>query len=114
MEEAMQYALLAYASRRTDDGPIDDAIEQALAKPGVFGWIRLYGEGSATTVRADASRLLLTDGPFVESKEHLAGLILVEAEDLDGALAVAQELQELRTIGGIEVRPILEARFHGA
>ena len=110
----MQYALLAFGSQRSDDGPIDDAIAQVLAKPSVTGWIRLYGDGSATTVRTDAKRLLMTDGPFVESKEHLAGLILVEADDLDGALAVAQELQEPRPIGGVEVRPILEARFRGA
>jgi hypothetical protein len=110
----MQYALLAYGSQRVDDGPIEDAISRVLAKSGVSGWIRLYGEGSATSVRAEESRLLMTDGPFVDTKEHLAGVILVEADDLDGALAVAQELQEARTVGGIEVRPILEYRLRGA
>ncbi len=41
-------------------------------------------------------------------------MIVVEAENLDGALAVAQELQDTRTDGAIEVRPIFEALFRGA
>jgi hypothetical protein len=53
--------------------------------------------------------MLLTDGPFVDSKEFLGGIILVEAEDLDGALAVAAELQALDVTAGIEVRPVLES-----
>jgi hypothetical protein len=110
----MEYALLAYGSQRADAGPIEDDIAKVLAQPAVAGWIRLYGDGSATTVRTDASRLLLTDGPFVETKEYLAGVILVEADNLDGALAIAQELQEPRRLGGIEVRPILESRCRGA
>jgi hypothetical protein len=65
-------------------------------------------------VRHSEERTLLTDGPFIETKEFLAGVIVVEADNLDGALAIAQELQESRTSGAIEVRPILEALFHGA
>ena len=54
------------------------------------------------------------DGPFVETKEHLAGLVVVEAADLDGALAIAQELQDTRIGGAIEVRPVFESAFRGA
>jgi hypothetical protein len=57
---------------------------------------------------------LLIDGPLVETKEFPAGLIVVEAQNLDGALAVAQELQDTRTGGAIEVRPIFEGQFRGA
>jgi hypothetical protein len=53
-------------------------------------------------------------GPFIETKEYLAGVIVVEADNLDAALAIAQELQDTRTSGAIEVRPIVEALFHGA
>jgi hypothetical protein len=80
----------------------------------VSGWARLHAEESATTVRSDGGRILLTDGPFIETKEYLAGLVMVEADNLDGALAVAQELQETRTGGAIEVRPVFEASFRGA
>jgi hypothetical protein len=71
---------------------------------GRVGHDRAKGEG----------RTLLTDGPFIETKEFLVGVIVVEADNLDAALAIAQELQDTRTSGAIEVRPILEALFHGA
>jgi hypothetical protein len=58
--------------------------------------------------------MLLTDGPFVDSKEFLAGLVMIEADDLDGALAVAAELQETREGGAIEVRPLREGCPRGA
>jgi hypothetical protein len=110
----MQYALLAYGSQRTQAGPVEGAIADVLARPCVTGWARLHADGSATTVRNGEGRTLLTDGPFIETKEYLAGVIVVEADNLDAALAIAQELQDTRTGGAIEVRPILEALFHGA
>ncbi len=78
------------------------------------GWLRLQDVGSATTVRHQQGRTLLTDGPFVDSKDFLGGFIIVEAENLDGALAVAGELSELSTAGAIEVRPVLEEPLVGA
>jgi hypothetical protein len=80
----------------------------------VTGWVRLKEVGSATTVRHEQGRSLLTDGPFVDSKDYLGGLIVVEAENLDGALAVADELQELRSSGAIEIRPVSEDPLVGA
>ena len=59
--------------------------------------------------------MLLTDGPFIDSKEYLAGLFLIEAGNLDGALAIAGELlQETRPGVAIEVRPLLDGRFCSA
>jgi hypothetical protein len=112
----MQYALLAYGSQSGQEvaRPMDSAIADVLARPYVTGWVRLHADESATTVRNGEGEALLTDGPFIESKEFLAGLIMVEADDLDGALAIAQELQQTRTSGAIEVRPILERLFRGA
>ncbi len=111
----MKYALLAYsrAERRLTD-EIDPAIAAVLDRPEVTGWLRLQSAESATTVRLEERRTLLTDGPFVDSKEFLGGLILVEAENLDGALAVAAELQELDVSAAIEVRPVLEQELSGA
>jgi hypothetical protein len=113
----MQYALLAYGRTDTLRGataPIDDAIAAVLARPYVTGWARLHADESATTLRSSAGKTLLTDGPFIDSKEYLAGVIVVEADDLDGALAVAQELQGARSGGAIEVRPVIEGQFRGA
>jgi len=114
----MQYALLTYSPAGDADRatrPIADSLAALLAEPAVTGWARLHADGSATTVRDDEGRMLLTDGPFVESKEYLAGLILIEAGNLDGALAIATGLlRETRPGTAIEVRPVIEGRFRGA
>jgi hypothetical protein len=112
----MQYALLIYTRPSVEDAtrPIDEAIAAVLARPNVTGWARLHADSSATTVRESDNQALLTDGPFIETKEYLAGLIMVEADNLDEALAVAQELKATMTGGAIEVRPVREALFHGA
>jgi hypothetical protein len=111
----LRYALLAYSNiEARDQRPeeerrrINAGIAEVLARPNVTGWLRLQNVESATTVRHERGRTLLTDGPFVDSKDFLGGFIVVEAENLDGALAVAGELQELTTAGAIEVRPVLE------
>jgi hypothetical protein len=114
----MQYALLAYSPAGDPDRaarPMPDTLAALLAEPGVTGWARLHADESATTVRNDDGRMLLTDGPFIDSKEYLAGLILIEAGNLDGALAIAAELlRETRPGTSIEVRPVLDGRFRGA
>jgi hypothetical protein len=109
----MQYALLAYGSHRADEG-IDPATRAILDRPPVTGWVRLHQDESATTVAGRDERLLITDGPFIDSKEYLAGIILVEADNLDGALAVAREFQQVRGGGAIEVRPVLGSTLGGA
>lgn len=114
----MKYALLNYSKgeggggRRA--GELPPAIAAVLERPEVSGWIRLLPAESATTLTLESRKVLLTDGPFVDSKEFLSGLILVEAEDLDGALAIAAELQELDVTAAIEVRPVLEQELGGA
>jgi len=110
----MQYALLIYGRPTDPTGPISSGIAAVLDQPSVSGWARLHVDGSATTLRADQGKTLLTDGPFVDSKEYLAGLIIVEADNLDGALAVAQQFQDARDGGAIEVRPVVESLFRGA
>ena len=105
----MQYALLIYGTGSTEAaGELDPAIAAVLERPSVVDWARLRGLESATTLRRSEGRTLMTDGPFLDSKEFLGGLVIVDAADLDGALAVAQELQELRPNIAIEVRPVLE------
>jgi hypothetical protein len=114
----MKYALLAYSRGETSREPgareMHPGIAAVLDRPNVTGWLRLQAAESATTVRLEARRTLLTDGPFVDSKEFLGGLILVDAENLDGALAVAAELQELDLTAAIEVRPVFEQELGGA
>jgi hypothetical protein len=117
----VRYALLAYINSEVrahtpedDRRRIHAGIAEVLARPNVSGWLRLQDVESATTVHHEQGRTLLTDGPFVDSKDYLGGVIVVEAENLDGALAVAGELQELRAGGAIEIRPVNEERLVGA
>jgi hypothetical protein len=59
----------------------------------------------ATTVRVRDGKTLTTDGPFAETREQLGGYYMVDAKDLDSAIAVAARIPGAR-IGSIEVRPI--------
>ena len=59
---------------------------------------------TATVVRVSGAEVLTTDGPFVESKEHLGGFYIIEADDLDAALAWATKTSEAVS-HAIEVRP---------
>ncbi len=117
----LRYALLVYSNsdvraQRTEaeQRRINAGISEVLERPDVTGWIRLQNAGSATTVRHQEGRTLLTDGPFVDSKDFLGGFIIVDAANLDGALAVAAELQEIQGAGAIEVRPVREEPLIGA
>jgi hypothetical protein len=60
---------------------------------------------TATTVRVRNGKVSTTDGPFAETKEHLGGIILIEARDLNEAIQVAAKIPSAR-VGSIEVRPV--------
>lgn len=76
--------------------------------PEVVGGHQLQPVETATTVRVENGETLLTDGPFVDAKEHLGGYYLVEADDLDGAVAIAARIPVARMGGAVEVRPLVE------
>jgi hypothetical protein len=76
--------------------------------PGVIGGDQLRPVDTATTVRVQDGETLLSDGPFVEAKEHLGGYFLVDADDLDAALEIAARIPAARMGGVIEVRPVVE------
>jgi hypothetical protein len=67
----------------------------------------LHPVETATTVRVRNGRVLVTDGPFAETKEALAGFYLVEARDLNEAITIAAKIPPARE-GSIEVRPVRE------
>lgn len=68
---------------------------------------RLKPTAMSTTVRVRDGETLTTDGPFSETKEHLGGFFLIEAKNLDDAIAIAAKCPTA-TYGSIEVRPIWE------
>ena len=64
---------------------------------------------TATTVRVRSGTVSITDGPFAETKEQLAGFYMIDAADLDEAIAIASKIPPAR-VGSIEVRPIRPIR----
>lgn len=110
----MQYALLIYntpegtAAAAANTGPSEwVAYTQALKNANALVTLaRLQDEETATSVRLRDDERLLTDGPFIETKDHLLGFYLIEAPDLDAALDWATRMP-LARFGTIEVRPVL-------
>ena len=108
----MQYALVVYDDYELNRPPeesrqVMEATTEVLGRPEVTGWLQLANLDATTTVRHDQGKTLLTDGPFIDSKDYIGGLIHIEVEDLDAAIALAAEFQALRRgAGAIEIRPV--------
>src|SRR5947209_19136801 len=112
----MQYLLMIYQNE-ADYAKIDAAASkkmleeygsftQSIIQSGNFkAGDRLQPTTTATTVRVRDGKALTTDGPFAETREQLGGYYLVEAKDLDAAIAIAARIPGAR-FGSIEVRPI--------
>src|SRR5919109_565516 len=81
------------------------AVEAEMEAAGtfVFGGA-LHGPDAATVVRVDDGDVVTTDGPFVEAKEHIAGFYIINADDLDAALAWSRKVVDAIK-HPIEVRP---------
>jgi hypothetical protein len=113
----MPHYMLAAHTRDDEASPAKTAEEQQASWERIQtietemkskgAWVfsaRLHDPDTATVVRISNGEVLTTDGPFAESKDHLGGFYLVEAPDLDAALAWAAKVSE--AVGSpIEVRP---------
>ncbi|MBD2095968.1 YciI family protein [Trichocoleus sp. FACHB-591] len=67
----------------------------------------LHPVATATSVRVRDGKSLITDGPFAETREQLGGFFLIDAQDLDEAIAIAAQIPGAR-VGTVEIRPVLE------
>ena len=76
--------------------------------PGLTPGLGLQPPGTATTVRIEHGEALITDGPYVETKEALDGYFTLEAPDLDAAIEVAKRVPALQAGGVVEIRPVME------
>ncbi|HQZ12554.1 MAG TPA: YciI family protein [Devosia sp.] len=86
------------------------AFNEALAKAaGVEAGLRLQPSSAATTIRSTADNTDIVDGPYADTKEQLAGYFLVDAPDLDEAIAWAKRCPSSR-FGSIEIRPLMAER----
>ena len=113
----MQYLLLIYGNEKQWETEFAGDREKVLAEYNAFtksiadsGHLRGGNElnltTTATTVRVRDGKQTVTDGPFAETKEQLGGYYLVEACNLDEAIALAARIPTARW-GSIEVRPII-------
>jgi hypothetical protein len=116
--EAMQYVLQIYddeavfadlpaAEREADFG----AWSAYSAELGQSGKLRsgeaLHPVATATTIRAASDGPIVADGPFAETKEHLGGSFVIDAADLDEAIAWAAKMPHIPRGGTVEIRPVM-------
>jgi len=107
----MKYLCLVYSEEQKLQG-FDDreclACGSSLRESGqLVAAEALQPVKTATTVRVRNGKVSVTDGPFAETKEQLAGFYLIDARDLDHAIEVASKIPPAR-VGSIEVRPVRE------
>ncbi|HEV8428061.1 MAG TPA: YciI family protein [Pyrinomonadaceae bacterium] len=114
----MKYLLLIYHSEQSWDaiteaerqqvyGEYRKLREELISSGHFVTGSKLEPVTTATSVRVRDGKELVTDGPFAETHEQLAGYFLVEAKNLDEATAIAARIPSART-GTIEVRPLVE------
>jgi hypothetical protein len=109
----MKYALLIYSAPDASP-PLDAEVREAwieyaraVKEAGVLlGAEQLYGTDTATSVRVRGGQRLVTDGPFLETKEHLAGFFLIDVPDLDTAMDWAARMPN-SAYGTTEVRAVV-------
>ena len=105
-----QYAVLIYAADSAhapeatarDTATADEHADELTGSGAMLLAYALTPRDNATSIRADG----ITDGPFLDTKEVVAGFYILEAPDLDAALALAGTNPVVRAGGGVEVRPV--------
>jgi hypothetical protein len=106
-----QYTILIYAKARTDEAEVIPGAREAhdrhfedMVQAGVLvaAFALQPALDTATSIRGD----VVTDGPFVDAKEVVAGFAIIDAPDLDAALEIARANPAIWQGGGVEVRPV--------
>ncbi|MFD8817378.1 YciI family protein [Streptomyces sp. NPDC059627] len=91
-----------------EDPRFTSYIDEVRTRDVVRGGARLRPAADATTVRVQGAEVLLSDGPFAETKEYIAGFDVIEVADLDEAIALASRHPAALAGGSVEVRPVWE------
>jgi hypothetical protein len=107
----MKYLCLVYGEEKKIGAMSDDecmAYDETIRNRGqCLASEALQPVQTATTVRVRNGKVSISDGPFAETNEQLAGFYLVDARDLNDAIQIASEIPPAR-VGSVEVRPIRE------
>jgi hypothetical protein len=110
-EIRVKYLCLVYLSPEEWNSATDEACmacgDELRASGHFIGGTPLHPVHTATTVRVRNGQLAVTDGPFAETKEQLAGFYLIDARDLNEAIQIASKIPPAK-FGSIEVRPTRE------
>jgi hypothetical protein len=115
IKASMKYMLLIYLDEKALSEPEREACyseslklaDEIHASGKYLGANPLYPTSMATSVRVREGRRLVTDGPFAETREQLGGYFLIEAKNLDEAIAIAARIP-MASKGTVEVRPVIE------
>lgn len=117
----MKYAMLIYPKPGSHEGLSEEEGAAVSAEyyalrdvPGCIEGGHLQPGEAATTVRHGHAGNLITDGPFADAKEVLAGYYVFDGPDLDAALEFAQRIPAVRLGGAVEVRPLVEVAVETA
>ena len=109
----MKYLCLVYLDeKRLPELPDEDCVayDRSIRESGhCLASEALESVQTATTVRVREGKVAVTDGPFAETKEQLAGFYMIDAADLDEAIRIASNIPPAR-VGSIEVRPVRPIR----
>lgn len=114
----MKYMLMLVSDPADEPAPDSDefgpymqewlAYSTALAEAGAMvSGEALHGDDAATTVQVRGGERIVTDGPFIESKEVIGGFYVIDVADLDEALSWAARVPNVH-FGTVEVRPVME------
>ena len=96
------------AAARAEEGPKWEALFGELGPAGALGaGYELDGPATARTVRVRDGETVVSDGPFAETKEQIGGLLEIQAEDLDAAIAIAARIP-VAFRASVELRPLIE------
>ncbi len=96
------------AAARANEIPRWEALFAEFGPAGALGYsAELDSPSTAKTVRVRGGETIVTDGPFAETKEQIGGVIEIEAEDLDKAIAIAERIPAAAS-ASVELRPVIE------
>ncbi|MCU4185376.1 YciI family protein [Acidiferrimicrobium sp. IK] len=111
----MKYAMLIFPKPGSHESlppeqyaPVNADYLALRDDPRCVGGAHLQPAETATTVRHNRGEVLITDGPFADTKEVLGGYYVLDAADLDDALEFAQRIPAIRLGGAVEIRPLVE------
>lgn len=114
----MKYLCIAFQDQEKLDAYSDEEFSQIIERVQLYlqelrergnlvDASRLEPPGSGAVIRVRGGQMAITDGPFVETREHIAGYYLIEANDLNDAIRIAAKSPSAH-LGTVEVRPLKE------